>query len=65
MQKNSSKLNGEWRTKAKQTPRENAAILHTHNLGFTQKPFEVVFLDIHQGGDVRDIKVVVFYMLGL
>lgn len=37
----------------------------THNLSFTQKPFEVVFLDVHQAGDVRDIKLVVLHVLGL
>lgn len=37
----------------------------THNVSFTQKPFEVVFLDVHQVGDVRDIKAVVLHMAGL
>ena len=37
----------------------------THNLSFTQKPLEVVFLDVHQAGDVGDIKAVVLHMLGL
>lgn len=37
----------------------------THNLCFTQKPLEVVFLDVHQGGDVRDIEAVVLHMPGL
>lgn len=34
----------------------------THNLSFTQKPLEVVFLDVHQRGDVRDVEAAVFYM---
>lgn len=37
----------------------------THYLSFTQKPFEVVFLDVHHAGDVRDIKVVVLHVVGL
>lgn len=37
---------------------------YTHNIGFTQKPFEVVFLDVHQAGDVRDVEVVVFNTTG-
>lgn len=40
-------------------------IFCTHNFSFTQKPFEVVFLDVHQGGDVRDIEAVVLHMVGL
>lgn len=38
---------------------------NTHYLSFTQKPFEVVFLDVHHAGDVRDIKVVVLHVVGL
>lgn len=38
--------------------------ISTHNLCFTQKPFEVVFLNVHQAADVRDIKVTVLHMLG-
>lgn len=37
---------------------------YTHNISFAQKPFEVVFLDVHQGGDIRDVEVVVFHMMG-
>lgn len=39
-------------------------IRYTHNISFAQKPFEVVFLDVHQGGDIRDVEVVVFHTMG-
>lgn len=39
--------------------------LNTHNLSFTQKPFEVVFLDVHEAGDVWDVKAVVLHVLCL
>lgn len=39
--------------------------LSTHNLSFTQKPFEVVFLDVHEAGDVWDVKAVVLHVLCL
>lgn len=43
----------------------NQTSSNTHYLSFTQEPFEVVFLDVHHAGDVRDIKVVVLHMVGL
>lgn len=43
----------------------NQTSSYTHYLSFTQKPFEVVFLDVHHAGDVRDIKVVVLHVVGL
>lgn len=38
---------------------------HTHNLSFIQKPLEVVFLDVHQAGDVGDVEAVVLHVVGL
>lgn len=38
---------------------------NTHNLSFVQKPLEVVFLDVHQVGDVRDVEAVVLHVVGL
>lgn len=50
------------------TPRSSSETypkLSTHNLSFTQKPFEVVFLDVHEAGDVWDVKAVVLHVLCL
>lgn len=38
---------------------------HTHNVSFIQKPLEVVFLDVHQAGDVGDVEAVVLHVVGL
>lgn len=45
--------------------KKSSQIVYTHNLCFTQKPFEVVFLDIHQAGDVWDVEAVVLHVVGL
>lgn len=47
------------------TRERDVEISSTHNLCFTKKPLEVVFLDVYQGGDVRDIEAVVLHMPGL
>lgn len=37
----------------------------THNLNLIYKPLEVVFLDVHQAGDVGDVEAVVLHVVGL